>query len=169
MGLLDDTLTFGGRRFNGSALRTGAVLALLGLIGVGEGLRLGADPDANRLHQSLLPGMYVLALGAIVLGSGLIHVWRNAEPASAGPARPDASLRQVVALLLCLAAYALLIERLGYELASAPFFLAVLRVFGVRSWVRTAVLSLVFTMAFYLLFVRYLGVILPRGLLEGIV
>lgn len=146
------------------------MLVLVGLLALAEGYRLGIHPEANRLHQTLRPGLYVQMLGAILVGSGAIHLWRNALAHGAmRPAGSATATRRALLLVGALAGYALLIDRLGYLAASLPFFVAVLRVFGVTSILRIGVLSVAMTAAFYVIFIRYFGVIFPRGILEGII
>ncbi len=62
-------------------------------------------------------------------------------------------------------AYALLMNTLGYLLSSFLFLLGVLKIAGVRGWLRTLLISVIAAAAFYLIFKVALGVMLPAGLL----
>lgn len=156
----------GSRQLDANAAATGAAFLLLGIASLAEAYVLSLDPNATRLHQTLRPGLYVALLGAVLVVSGIVHIWRNAGVLTARVTA--AGTRHAPALVAVLVGYVLLIERLGYMAASAPFFVLVLRLFGARSWLISGGLGIVLTGVFYVLFVRYLGVILPRGLVEGI-
>lgn len=62
-------------------------------------------------------------------------------------------------------AYALLLNTLGYMLASFLFLLAVLRIAGVEGWIKPLYISLGCSVAFYIIFKVALGVMLPSGFL----
>ena len=62
-------------------------------------------------------------------------------------------------------AYALLLNTLGYMLASFLFLLAVLRIAGVEGWIKPLCISLGCSVAFYIIFKVALGVMLPSGFL----
>jgi len=61
--------------------------------------------------------------------------------------------------------YALLLDTLGYLIATFFFLLAVFKIARLEGWKLRLILSLVFSIAFYLLFKVALGVMLPAGLL----
>ena len=61
--------------------------------------------------------------------------------------------------------YALLLNTLGYLLASFLFLLAVLKIAGVEGWKKQLAIALIAAVAFYLIFKVALGVMLPAGLL----
>lgn len=61
--------------------------------------------------------------------------------------------------------YALLLNFLGYLIASFLFLLAVLKIAGVEGWKKPLIISLVASVAFWLIFKIALGVMLPAGLL----
>ena len=67
-------------------------------------------------------------------------------------------------LLVAMIAYALLLEPLGYILATALFFVPVARVLGSRSLVRDVIIGLVLGVGLFTAFTQFLGVSLPAGL-----
>jgi putative tricarboxylic transport membrane protein len=67
-------------------------------------------------------------------------------------------------IAVALVAYALLIEPLGYPLATALLFVAVTRVLGSRQLVRDVIVGVVLGLVIFTAFTQYLGVSLPGGL-----
>ncbi len=62
--------------------------------------------------------------------------------------------------------YGILIPLVGYAPATLVFFILIFRVLGLRSWWAGIGLGLVLTLIFQVLFGHFLGVALPRGLLN---
>jgi len=69
-----------------------------------------------------------------------------------------------IAVVVALLAYVLLMEPLGYVLATAIFFPAVARVLGSRSPIRDALIGLALALVLFVAFTEFLGVDLPAGL-----
>ena len=67
-------------------------------------------------------------------------------------------------LVVALIAYALLLEPLGYIVATALFFVPVARLLGSRRLVRDVIAGLVLGVGLFTAFTQYLGVSLPAGL-----
>ena len=65
------------------------------------------------------------------------------------------------------AAYAFLFQWLGFVIATALMTVAVGRLFG-GNWIKCAIGGLIMGVLFFLLFDKVLDVVLPAGLLEGL-
>jgi putative tricarboxylic transport membrane protein len=63
-------------------------------------------------------------------------------------------------------AYGLLVERLGFILASMVLFALVARSFGSRRWALNAVIALLLASAIFAIFTYGLGLMLPPGVLK---
>jgi putative tricarboxylic transport membrane protein len=74
-----------------------------------------------------------------------------------------ASFRRAAALAGVCFAYALLLQPLGYLIATPIFILAALRVLDQRNWGRNVIIALCFTIIAYLVFAMALGVRMPLG------
>ena len=74
----------------------------------------------------------------------------------------------VFGVILGLAIYTLLIPLLGYLLATSLFFPVVYYLFGVRPWLKSAVIGLSTSALFYAIFEYFAEIPLPKGLLETI-
>ncbi len=104
----------------------------------------------------------ILALSALLLVQGL----RGAdEPA---PAKTEGRQRAIWALGVFIV-YLAILPGLGFILATAPFFAALMVLFGETRALRVAGGAIVVTGVLYLLFRHGFGVFLPTGVLKGIV
>jgi hypothetical protein len=151
---------------NRRALIDAGVFAAIGMGCLIEGYRLHVTAALHGLRQELAPGFYILLLGTLLLVTGAIYVVANLRGAAEETQAPaNTGGRALVGILGALVGYALLIGVLGYYLASALFFMAVLALFGVRQWWINPPLALALAGAFHLIFVVYLDIVFPRGLL----
>jgi hypothetical protein len=81
------------------------------------------------------------------------------------PARIQASDRARVLWVAALTAgWVLVIERLGFMAATAPYLFGFVVALGERRWIRVALFAIAVPVATYLVFDRTLNVPLPRGL-----
>jgi putative tricarboxylic transport membrane protein len=128
---------------------------------------LGAGYD--RIGPRFFP--YLVAAGALFSGALLLK-----EALGRGkPSRPSREARAsrtsgsvAFTLGLALASSALLLERAGFVLTAALLFFLVARAFASGSPLRDAAVGLALSVAAYLAFTRGLGLVLPGGLLGGL-
>jgi hypothetical protein len=128
------------------------------------------------------PGVFPLAAGLLLLalaaGQAAVALRARSAPAapalpSAAPALPSAAVpaRQgpavrAWALMAALAGYAAAAGTVGFLTASFVLVVVASRLLGAAGWLRPAALALGVTLAAYALFVVWLGVPLPAGLLR---
>jgi putative tricarboxylic transport membrane protein len=146
------------------------VLLIAGLGSIFEGVRLiGLD---NVQFDPLGPGGYNIGIGTILIILGIayfLNIRKEAKEETGGD-RVSAGNQQrshtimMVSIIAIMAFYALLINLIGYLLASAVFFLLINRVVGFRSWLSNVAASAVMTACFYVIFVKWMGMLFPRGL-----
>jgi hypothetical protein len=153
------------------------VLLIVGLGSIVEGVRLiGLD---NVQFDRLGPGGYNIGIGAILIILGIAYFLntrkkeakaerevkekRGEDRISAGDQQRSYTI-MMVSIIAIMALYALLINWIGYLLASAAFFLLINRVVGFRSWVSYIAASAVMTVCYYVVFVKWMGMQFPRGL-----
>ncbi len=149
----------------------GVVLLAFGAAAAVEGLRLIIYKDPYVVYDPLGAGFYILALSIGVLLAGAVHVvstYRAAKPAL--PRQPTAhgQKRHVPASVGIMALYVVLINLAGYLIATLVFCLLQFRISGVRQWRTNALLTIVFTALYYVVFVTLCDMIFPRGLLWGL-
>jgi len=110
----------------------------------------------------------VVAIGLIALCAAFLartFVRPDVELAERSAQEDAATHWPTPALLVAaMVAYALLLEPLGYILATALFFVPVARLLGSRSTVRDVVTGLLLGVGLFTAFTQYLGVSLPAGL-----
>jgi hypothetical protein len=150
-------------RWDGSRL-VGAAAAALGLatVALAAGLREGTATGGpgTRFLPALLGGLMVLLGGAVALGR------HPAPPDRAGPdGVTGAGLARALATLGATGAYVLVLERLGFLLATAALLALLVAVYGERRWAVILGVAVAATGATYALFAGWLKVLLPPGLL----
>ena len=128
-----------------------------------ESIRLGAGSLSS-------PGP-----GLIPLGSGLIlgiigfivfvrTFFKDSSEGKGSLWMQRARWRNIVAALLSMAAYAFLMDLLGFKLITFLWMAFVCRGIGKIGWVKTIFTAVTTTFLSYLIFERYLGVRFPHGI-----
>ena len=115
---------------------------------------------------SFMPTLLSVALG--ICGAGIVFKARSIPETKRMPgwSRTDrAGAIRIAVVAAPVMAYNLLLEPLGYLIVTFVFLLFLLRYLEV-SWVNNLVISLIATIGTYALFVVWLKVVLPMGLLE---
>jgi hypothetical protein len=156
------------KRGKGTTLVEGAVLLLIGLISMTEGLRLTLRKAPNVLYDLLGPGLYVLMLGFGLTATGAAYLFSNFRKEASSPEKTPKSgemKRKLIGTVLVYAVYTLLIPFLGYLTATVIFFILAFRIAGVRSWKVNLFLTGVVSTVSYIVFVHYCSVIFPHGML----
>ncbi|OZI77020.1 tripartite tricarboxylate transporter TctB family protein [Bordetella genomosp. 12] len=125
----------------------------------------GWDIEAPFAYEPVGPRAFPLLIALVIGLCGLRLAIKGGNPVHPNP--PGANGR-IVLMLLFAAAYAFLFEWLGFVIATAIMTVAVGRLFG-GSWIKTAIGGLVMGLLFFLLFDKVLDVVLPGGVLEGLI
>lgn len=142
------------------------MLLALGALAIREGIRLAMTMRQPGFYDVVGPDRYLLIVGSALILIGLIHIGSERERRKIqGWGEKDQSLTQVLWIVGGLALYVALIPVLGYLSASVVFFLLVMRVLGLSSWMVNGVLSVLMALVFQFIFGKLLGVILPPGIL----
>ena len=153
---------------------------LTGLLGLAFSAFVANEALSLRLMTRLGPGPgffpFWLAvvfggLSALVLiGSSRLASAAATEagmpPDDVGEAAPAHGWLRVLALVGSVAGVGLLMESVGYCLAMLAFSITALLLMGERRWPVLLGTALVLSFGVYFVFVRYLGVVLPSGLLS---
>lgn len=144
------------------AFPLGTALAFLGGSAVyliqGAALPLGTAAQPG-------PGLFPRLVGLLLLISSLaflVRCYRGGAESAAMPRGADG--RRVAGVTAALGAFCLFLPWLGYLLMASALLLAVLRLFGLRHWGASAVLTVAGALGSYYLFAVVLGVPLPAGL-----
>jgi putative tricarboxylic transport membrane protein len=148
-----------GSRIMGAAAAVVGAVAVALASGLEEGTATGG-PGARFLPM-LLGGLMILLGVTIAFGP---DGGRSARPAPAAETDPGSG-RRTLMTVGAMAVYTLLLDRLGFLLATSALLVVLMRAYGERRWVVVLSVALCATGATYGLFAGWLKVPLPPGLL----
>ena len=153
----------------GRILIEGILLFIIGIGSITEAIRLLRQMDPNTVYDVLGPWSFILFLGIALIITTSIHLAvEYRKKLSKGDEGITQELRRrMIGVLVVFAIYTILIDIVGYAVASIFFFLLEFRIVGIKSWRSNAILSLVFTAAFYLVFVKLCNMVFPHGIFWG--
>jgi len=140
-----------------------AVLAGIGLVALAISLRLGLWRQSSP-GEGLFPFLTALAMVAFS-GAGLVRDWTTRAAAPARIVYDRSGLVRVGAYLGALGFYAVTLEFLGFIVATALTITFILRVAERYPWIATLALTAVTVIGCQVLFVLWLGAMLPTGTL----
>jgi putative tricarboxylic transport membrane protein len=145
----------------------GILVLVFGLVAMIEGLRLILYRDPYVLYDPLGPGIYILVLSLGLMAVSVFHFAINYRkfPGMRKVAASKKMRVQLFSSIGILALYILLVHFVGYVVATLTFFFLELRVSGVKSWRTNVILTLVLTIVYYVIFVKFCDMVFPKGLL----
>jgi len=111
------------------------------------------------------PGFFPFLGGAILIGLSLVLTIRAWLGIGKRP-EPFGEVRRPAALVAGTGVYVLILDPLGYVLATIPLGFLVLWILGVKSWQVLGSVSVGLSVVTYFLFAHLLGIELPPGLLK---
>jgi putative tricarboxylic transport membrane protein len=146
-------------------LFVGLGVAALGVFIAVETSQITVAPAYAKVGPGVIP--YLVAGSLILLGLLFAaQAWRGATPTPAPAEAGD--WRPLVVIGIGLVAQMVLLERIGFVIASAVLFCCVAYGFGSRRYLRDAAIALLLAIIVYVGFTRGLNLPLPAGLLQGI-
>jgi len=145
----------------------GVILFLFGGITVLLSLRMpiGTFRAAGTGLFPLLLGIILMILSSLFLLNLLLRKERELERKEAPVEATPRSFRPVIFFLGMMALAALFFNSLGYPLIAFLLMVALLKILGMKRWPINIFLSLATAAASYFLFVQWLKIPLPKGLL----
>ncbi len=156
-------------------LRNGKDLASgLFLLAVGIFLALQALPLSLWTRAGPEAGFFPLIIGVIIMGFSLILIGgslgaaraRRDEKINEAQIESSAGFSKVLSYAILMLAYGLLVESLGFLLASAALLFLILKWLEKQNWRSTLLVGFSSILGGYFLFKFLLGVPLPEGLLK---
>jgi putative tricarboxylic transport membrane protein len=142
-------------------------LLAMGLAGIVQAVVLIINPDPYATYDKIGPGGFLILISALLIITVMVNFIRHRKDFN-GEKREstkEGMTRRLVRSYAAMVIFIALIDIIGFLPASLILFFFMLRLLGVRSWLRSALLSIVFSISIYLLFVQALKVDLPGGLL----
>jgi putative tricarboxylic transport membrane protein len=108
-------------------------------------------------------GLFPLIAALIIMGSGIVLLWRPSSRATAPDFPRGAALGRVLGVLAGLALMVIAIPYLGFAVAGAIMMIVLLRTVEKTSWGGLIALALASVVVVVWLFGHVLGMALPRG------
>jgi len=145
----------------------GLLLVAFSLVSLAESLRLIFYKDPRIIFDVLGPGYYLLLLSIGLLVTAVVYIYqhlRKRESVAKEKTSKEMRIRLMGSIVVCVL-YLILINTIGYGVASFVFFMLEFRIVGIKSWPFNFALSVMITAAYYVIFVMYCDMVFPRGLL----
>lgn len=127
------------------------------------------------------PGLFPMLVGAIIIATALgcllqeiVPRLRAREPAASSlpggnaGAAEERNVSKTVQLTALMIGYIFLLKPLGFPLAICAFLALAICIFGYRKWLPTLAMAALISGISYVLFVVWLKVPLPMGILEEV-
>jgi putative tricarboxylic transport membrane protein len=140
---------------------------ILGIVSLGLAIFLtifGWNLHAPVSYEPVGPRAFPLLIALVIGLCGLWLIYKNEFTAEANP--PGANSRIFLMVLVAMG-YAFLFQWLGFIVATVIMTVLVGRLFG-GAWIKCLTGGVVMGVLFFLLFDRALDVVLPTGILEGL-
>ncbi len=142
------------------------MILIVGSLSIIEGLRVTFH-KGFQTYDIVGPGLYNVGIGILLLSLGLIYfLFRPPRSYDEEKTLEKRKFRLNMMSMVCiLAGYIVLIELIGYLFSTFVFFLLIHRIVGFKTWIINVVVSIGVTLSFYIIFVRWLNMIFPKGTL----
>lgn len=123
------------------------------------------------------PGLFPIIVGAafiLTAAACLIQNLVSSQPAAASledaqaPVHGNGEARKAWLLVASLVLYVVALKPVGFPVALTLLLMASVRIFGYRNWVRNFAMSVLMTVIAYVVFIVWLKVPLPLGILTGL-
>jgi len=144
-------------------LVTAVLLIAMGLLVVGDALRLGIGWGTDGPRSGFFPFWLAALMIASCLAIIVQAVWRS----DAKPFVARAALGPVLKVLAPAAATVVLMQFVGLYVAAAVYMAVYMRWIGRHSWAAVALLSVGFPVVTFIVFEKWFLVPMPKGPLEG--
>jgi hypothetical protein len=142
----------------------GVVLAVVGLVVVAEGLRLGIGWSTDGPE----PGFFIFYLGlALAVSTGPIVLRAVRHASATGSFATPAQLRSVATVLLPAVGMVVLTHVIGLYVSGAVYLAAYMRLVGRHRWITSILAAIGIPLAAFLIFEIWFLVPLPKGPLEA--
>jgi hypothetical protein len=149
-----------------TVLVEGLFFLVLSFVGIAEGCRLIIRKDPTLFYDPLGPGFYIILISVGIMMIGILHLalnYRKLPKVEKIPVDKKMRLRMMSTIGTC-AIYIYIISIVGYLVATIVFFFLQFRVEGIKSWRFNLALTIVISLAYYFIFVKYCDMVFPRGI-----
>ena len=145
----------------------GILLGVIGLISIIEGVRLIIFKNPVISYDPVGPSFYVLLFGLGLMIIGALYIMINyRKPLSAKRMVVDKEMRiRLISSVAACVLYVILINILGYLIATYIFLFIEFKIAGVKVWPQGFIISAVVTAFLYFVFIEYCNMIFPKGMI----
>lgn len=141
-----------------------AVIAIAAIVVSRDFPTTGLDSDVGPARFPMIYAGMLVVLSAILIIGRLLPTRRNQAPAAGAAASGPAFHFGPVAIgVVATAAYIYAISLVGYIPTTVVFLIGMMRLMGMRSWVRAPLIAVGVTAFLYLVFLYGLQIPLPVG------
>ncbi|MFC1820143.1 tripartite tricarboxylate transporter TctB family protein [Thermodesulfobacteriota bacterium] len=143
----------------------GVLILVVSLIGLAEGVRLTVFKEPYILYDVIGPGYYIVIISGLLFIPGIIRLLDFGKTNEhTEPGENKGMKMRVVLLFGALVLYIFLMTIFGYFPATLFFLLISFRILGVKSLITNLVGSTAVAGAYYVIFIKYCHMVLPRGM-----
>lgn len=128
-------------------------------------IAFGYNLQAPFAYEPVGPRAFPLMAAGVIAICGLLLVLK---PGQANTTEGSGITRPILILAVCLLAYALLFQPVGFVISTALMMVPIAMVFGALWW-QGAITGVVLAVSSYILFDKVLDVVLPVGPLGGMI
>ncbi len=136
-------------------------------------LYLSLTMSKSAIRQTVGPEVFPAILSLLIMAGAValfVRTFRLREVAGKVPSAlegvKDVDLRTQVLVILGMAVYIVVLEPLGYIIATALLCTYEAFMFDAKHWLRNVLSGLAFAVVVYFSFVNVLNVLLPKGILD---
>lgn len=145
----------------------GVLFTLLGVVSLADGWRIARQAREGANFDAIGPDRYLIALGALMLASGLWRLLSRTQaetvPLAAEEEREEGAAWSLVLTLVMLAGFAFAVPYLGFAPTCFLFLAAQLRLLGGWPWWLSFAAAAPIALAFHLAFITFADMPLPKG------
>ncbi|MDF2523137.1 MAG: tripartite tricarboxylate transporter family receptor [Clostridiales bacterium] len=140
----------------------GITSVLLGLVSILESVRLYPIKTSPMVGDHTLPAL----IGSLLVICGLLLTFFIKIKAIKVDF-PDKSVRmKMIYSMILMFIYLVLIQFLGYLIATFMIYTGLFKLFGSYKWLKCTIISVIATIICYFVFVQWLGMPFPSGILN---
>lgn len=146
----------------------GMVILCTGFMTLIEGIRLSVYKDVHSIEDIVGPGRYLIFLSIFMIAIGVIYFvsnFKNIKGKTITASDVKSSPLKTLPIILVLIIYIVYLYLIGYLGSTLIFFILMHRVMGFQSWTINIAVSVLISLFLYGLFVSFLGMIFPHGVL----
>ncbi len=127
-----------------------------------QGIASGGPYDDGAAY----PRAVAIVIGLLIVGQFAWDFFRNDLDQNKDQQTVLAQLRRPGLMLVIFAIYLLVLDVIGYHLATTPMMFAIMWLCGARALQKLVIVALVISFSFAYIFENFLSVVLPGGVLH---